>query len=64
VEAPTGITFVGYENPSGVTTADRVANFRQDPRARWYNIVNLSAHDQGGHFVGWEVPNDWVDDLR
>jgi pimeloyl-ACP methyl ester carboxylesterase len=64
VESPTGITFVGYENPPGVATADRVANFRQDPRARWYNLVNLSAHDRGGHFVPWEVPNEWIDDLR
>lgn len=35
VEAPTGITFVGYENPPGVTTETRVQSFLADPRASW-----------------------------
>jgi pimeloyl-ACP methyl ester carboxylesterase len=65
VEAPTGITFVGYENPPGVTTNEqRVQNFLQSDRASWYNHVNIAAHDSGGHFIPWEIPDEWVDDLR
>jgi pimeloyl-ACP methyl ester carboxylesterase len=64
VEAPTGITFVGYENPPGVGTGDRVRHFLDSDRAAWYNHVNLTAHDRGGHFIPWEVPDHWVDDLR
>ena len=64
VEAPTGITFVGYENPPGVTTGGRVRHFLDGDRAAWYNHVNLTAHDQGGHFIPWEIPDQWVDDLR
>jgi pimeloyl-ACP methyl ester carboxylesterase len=64
IEAPTGITFVGYENPPGVSTGQRVQNFLDSDRAAWYNHVNLSAHDRGGHFIPWEIPGEWVDDLR
>ncbi len=64
IEAPTGITFVGYENPPGVDTAQRVRHFLSGDRAAWYNHVNLTAHDQGGHFIPWEIPDRWVDDLR
>jgi pimeloyl-ACP methyl ester carboxylesterase len=65
VEAPTGITFVGYENPPGVTTSEqRVQNFLESDRAAWYNHVNIAAHDSGGHFIPWETPDEWVDDLR
>lgn len=64
VEAPTGITFVGYENPPGVTTSQRVRHFLNSDRAAWYNHVNLTAHDRGGHFIPWEIPDLWVDDLR
>jgi microsomal epoxide hydrolase len=64
IEAPTGLTFVAYENPPGVTTAQRVAAFRATDRAGWYNLVNVTAHDRGGHFIPWEVPDLWVEDLR
>ncbi|GIF63162.1 multidrug MFS transporter [Asanoa ishikariensis] len=64
VEAPTGITFVGHENPPGVSTDQRVAHFLASDRADWYNHVNLTAHDRGGHFIPWELPDAWVDDLR
>ncbi|TCM46077.1 epoxide hydrolase family protein [Kribbella sp. VKM Ac-2568] len=63
IEAPTGITFVGYENPPGVTTEQRVDSWL-GLREGWYNHVNLTAHDAGGHFIPWEVPDAWVDDLR
>lgn len=65
VEAPTGLTFVGHENPPGVTTAQqRVDNWLASDRADWYHHVNVNAHDEGGHFIPWEVPDAWVDDLR
>ncbi|KAB2360194.1 epoxide hydrolase, partial [Actinomadura montaniterrae] len=61
---PTGITFVGYENPPGVTTEQRVEHFVRSDRGDWYNHVNLTAHDRGGHFIPWEIPEEWVADLR
>ena len=65
IEAPTGITFVGYENPPGVTTPDeRIQNFLSSDRAAWYNHTNLTAHSAGGHFIPWELPTEWTDDLR
>jgi microsomal epoxide hydrolase len=65
VEAPTGITFVGYENPPGITTSDeRIANFLASDRAPWYNHTNITAHPNGGHFIPWEIPTEFVDDLR
>jgi pimeloyl-ACP methyl ester carboxylesterase len=64
IEAPTGVTFVAYENPPGVTTENRVQSFLDSDRAAWYNHVNLSVHEDGGHFIPWEIPDAWVDDLR
>lgn len=64
IEALTGITFVGYENRPGVRTDQRVQHFLESDRAGWYNHVNLTAHDHGGHFIPWEIPDQWVDDLR
>lgn len=64
IEAPTGITFVGYENPPGITTDNRVQHFLESDRAPWYNHVNITAHEQGGHFIPWEIPDEWVEDLR
>ncbi|TWD82815.1 microsomal epoxide hydrolase [Kribbella amoyensis] len=64
IEAPTGITFVAHENPPGVTTADRVEHFLSTDRAGWYNHVNLTAHANGGHFIPWEIPQEWTEDLR
>jgi hypothetical protein len=64
IQAPTGITFVGYENPPGITTEDRVQNFLDSDRAPWYNHVNITAHEHGGHFIPWEIPDKWVEDLR
>lgn len=64
VEAPTGLTFVGYENPPGVSTEMRVDAFLASDRAPWFNHVNVTAHPRGGHFIPWEVPDEWVDDLR
>jgi microsomal epoxide hydrolase len=33
-------------------------------RAAWYNHVNLTVHQNGGHVIPWEIPDAWVDDLR
>ncbi|MFI6040228.1 epoxide hydrolase family protein [Nocardia sp. NPDC051321] len=65
VRARTGITFVGHENPPGVSTPEqRVQSWLGSDRAGWYNHVNLTAHEAGGHFIPWEVPDAWIDDLR
>ncbi|MGC4938399.1 epoxide hydrolase family protein [Kribbella sp. DT2] len=65
VEAPTGITFVNYENPPGVhSAAERVANFLNGDRAAWYNHTNVTCHPRGGHFIPWEIPVEWTDDVR
>ena len=64
VEAPTGITFVGYENPPGIGTDYRVQFFLDSEDADWYNLVNATAHDHGGHFIPWEIPDEYVADLR
>jgi microsomal epoxide hydrolase len=65
IEAPTGLTFVGYEDPPGVSTpAERVQHFLNSDRAPWYNHINVTAHPGGGHFIPWELPAEWTDDLR
>ena len=64
VEAPTGITFVDYENPPDVTSPkERVESFLDSDRAPWYNHVNVTAHPHGGHFIPWEIPERWTADL-
>jgi hypothetical protein len=30
----------------------------------WYQHVTIAAHNHGGHFIPWELPNEWTDDLR
>ncbi|GAA1522435.1 epoxide hydrolase family protein [Kribbella lupini] len=65
VEAPTGITFVDYENPPGVRTGEeRIANFLAGDRAAWYNHTQITCHPRGGHFIPWEIPAEWTDDVR
>jgi hypothetical protein len=64
IEAPTGITFVAYENPPGIPSHRRVQHFLDSDRAAWYHHVNLTVHEHGGHFIPWEIPDEWVDDLR
>lgn len=64
VEAPTGITFLGGENPPGVTTERRVEVFKSGPRAGFFNHVYLKAHPTGGHFGYYENPEAVVHDLR
>ena len=38
--------------------------FLDSDRAAWYHHVNVTAHDRGGHFIPWEIPGEWVEDLR
>ncbi|ONI74048.1 epoxide hydrolase [Kribbella sp. ALI-6-A] len=65
IEVPTGITFLGYENPPGVTTENRVQHFLDNPAHQgWYNPVYLKAHDHGGHFSPWENPEAVIEDIR
>ncbi|WP_019143989.1 epoxide hydrolase family protein [Aeromicrobium massiliense] len=65
VEAPTGVTFVAHEDPPGVSTPEeRVAGFLAGERADWYRLENVTAHPRGGHFIPWELPEEWTDDLR
>ena len=65
IEAPAGITFLGYENPPGVATGDVVRRFLDNPREKpWYNPVYLKAHEHGGHFTAWENPQAVIEDIR
>src|SRR6266496_6729867 len=60
----TGITFVDYENPPGITSSkERIESFLASDRAAWYNHVNIAAHPHGGHFIPWEIPEQWTTDL-
>lgn len=72
IEAPAGVTFLGFENPPGVSGQQCVdafidASAKRSPSDRsggWYNLVNAAAHDKGGHFAPWENPSAWVEDMR
>ena len=64
VEAPAGITLVAHENPPGVSTENRVTAFLRSPQAAWFDPVNVAARPRGGHFIPWEIPDEWVDALR
>jgi pimeloyl-ACP methyl ester carboxylesterase len=64
VEAPVGMTFLGYENPPGVTTNKRVEAFSKSPDAAWFNSIFLKAHEKGGHFAPFENPEAIITDIR
>jgi pimeloyl-ACP methyl ester carboxylesterase len=64
VEAPVGMTFLGFENPPGVTTETRVEAYRKGPDAAWFNTVYLKAHEKGGHFAAFENPDAVIGDIR
>ncbi len=44
--------------------SDTPEHFVASDPGPWYNHVNLTAHDQGGHFIPWEIPDLWTQDLR
>lgn len=61
VEAPTGITFVGYENPPGVTTKTLVLSFLASDRASWYNHVNILPMNKAStSYLGRFPINGWT----
>ncbi|MFB0497273.1 pimeloyl-ACP methyl ester carboxylesterase [Mucilaginibacter sp. OAE612] len=64
IEAPVGITFLGGENPAGVTTDQRVSAFKKGPKYQLYNVHYLNAHEKGGHFGYYENTEAVVHDLR
>ena len=65
IEAPVGVSFLGHENPPGVSTEDVVQRFLDNPREKpWYNPVYLKAHEHGGHFTAWENPEAVIEDIR
>jgi len=64
VEAPVGMTFLGFENPPGVTTETRVEAYRKGPDAAWFNTAYLKAHEKGGHFAAFENPDAVIADIR
>lgn len=64
IQAPTGITFLGGENPAGVSTSQRVEAFKRGPKAGSYNLHYLNAHDKGGHFGYYENPRAVIADIR
>jgi hypothetical protein len=37
--------------------------FLGSDRASWCIHVNITAHDNGGHFIPWEIPDKWMEDL-
>ena len=63
-QAPTGITFLGGENPPGTSTDKRVDAFKAGPRASFFNTVFLNAHPTGGHFGYYENPDAVISDIR
>jgi hypothetical protein len=38
--------------------------FKAGPQGEYCNHVNVNAHGHGGHFIPWENPGAWVNDLR
>jgi pimeloyl-ACP methyl ester carboxylesterase len=64
IEAPVGMTFLGFENPPGVTTDQRVEAFKKSPDAPWCNAIHLKAYEKGGHFAPFEHPEAIITDIR
>ena len=50
--------------PPGINSQEeRIKSFLASDRAAWYNHVNIAAHPHGGHFIPWEIPEQWTTDL-
>ena len=64
IEAPVGVTLLGFENPPGVTTANRVEAYRKSADAAWLNTTYINAHEKGGHFAPYENPGAVISDIR
>jgi hypothetical protein len=63
IEAPTGITFVGYENPPGVRTDQHVQHLLESDR-RLVQPRRPHRPRPRRPLHPWELPDQWVDDLR
>jgi microsomal epoxide hydrolase len=59
-EAPSGITFLGGENPP----EQRIALFKNSKAAQDYNLHFVNAHPTGGHFAHYENPEACIADIR
>lgn len=64
IEAPAGITFLGGENPPGISVEQRIQGFLASPAAKNYNLHFINGHPSGGHFAHFENPEALVSDLR
>jgi pimeloyl-ACP methyl ester carboxylesterase len=65
VEAPAGFTFLaGDHYPPGTDETNRVEYFENGHSREFYNPVYAKAHAKGGHFVPWENPEAYIDDVR
>ena len=65
IEAPAGFTFLaGDHYPPGADVSNRAEIFENGPSRHWYNPVYVKAHQKGGHFVPWENPDAFIDDVR
>jgi hypothetical protein len=66
VEPPAGFTFLlGDVYPPGVRTPEeRIAAFENGHTRGLFNVVNVNAHQKGGHFVHYENPEAVVGDVR
>ena len=42
---------------------ERIQSFLASDRAPWYNHTNIATHPRGGHFIPWEIPDEWTTDL-
>jgi hypothetical protein len=58
------MTFLGFENPPGVTTEGRVDAWKKNPASAWFNSIYFKAHESGGHFASYENPEAVVEDIR
>jgi hypothetical protein len=43
---------------------DPAVEFEDGPTRHWYSPVYAKAHQKGGHFVPWENPEAFVEDVR
>jgi pimeloyl-ACP methyl ester carboxylesterase len=65
VEAPAGFTFLsGDRYPPATDVTTRIAAFENGPTRQFFNPIYVKAHAAGGHFVPWENPEAYIDDVR
>jgi hypothetical protein len=53
-----------YWTGNAIASSDEcIASFLASDRAPWYNHISITAHPRGGHFIPWEIPEEWTADL-